>query len=299
MMTGEKNRFKTHEKLWNLDDKQLTSPKHDAMVLWLMDEDNLRSICKDLFSSYPDWKFIKKNEESIDKIDIESEVPLLSSPTFIGGYADLIIHRKYYNIVEEHPCPIPKEYIDEMRLIESIEDMQRLINDYLGHNKRTFKKFNEDVNYGVREGYIDKYGYFRGSAFDIELERECYVYTNYTSSHRGALNNYKLFDFVCNVAELPPHIDAYNVDKWVRGDRYAHIKREFISLMIEVKPYVDSFGAVLRQIKSYQRFKGGMDYYCLFTADTRFDKQFESQGIKVLHPPIPLEEIMKEMGFQL
>ena len=39
-MTGQKNRFKTTEKLWNLDDKQLKTPKHDAMVLWLMDKDN-------------------------------------------------------------------------------------------------------------------------------------------------------------------------------------------------------------------------------------------------------------------
>ena len=39
-MTGQKNRFKTTEKLWDLDDKQLKTPKHDAMVLWLMDKDN-------------------------------------------------------------------------------------------------------------------------------------------------------------------------------------------------------------------------------------------------------------------
>ena len=37
-MTGEKNRFKTTEQLWKLDDKQLKTPKHDAMVLWLMDK---------------------------------------------------------------------------------------------------------------------------------------------------------------------------------------------------------------------------------------------------------------------
>ena len=39
-MTGQKNRFKTTEKLWDLDDKQLKTPKHDAIVLWLMDKDN-------------------------------------------------------------------------------------------------------------------------------------------------------------------------------------------------------------------------------------------------------------------
>ena len=46
-MTGEKNRFKTTEKLWDLDEKQLKSPVHDAMVLWLMDEDNLKALLFD------------------------------------------------------------------------------------------------------------------------------------------------------------------------------------------------------------------------------------------------------------
>lgn len=32
-MTGEKNRGVSLEKLWNLDDKQLTTPKHDELVL--------------------------------------------------------------------------------------------------------------------------------------------------------------------------------------------------------------------------------------------------------------------------
>ena len=35
IMTGEKNRFKTTEKLWDLDDRQLKTPVHDAMILWL------------------------------------------------------------------------------------------------------------------------------------------------------------------------------------------------------------------------------------------------------------------------
>ena len=40
-MTGEKNRYTTTEKLWNLDDKTLSTPAHDEMVLWLLNKDNL------------------------------------------------------------------------------------------------------------------------------------------------------------------------------------------------------------------------------------------------------------------
>lgn len=43
-MTGEKNRYTTTEKLWNLDDKTLSTPAHDEMVLWLLNKDNICSI---------------------------------------------------------------------------------------------------------------------------------------------------------------------------------------------------------------------------------------------------------------
>ena len=145
-MTGEKNRFKSSEKLWNLDDKMLKTPTHDAMVLYLLDKKNLEPILEDAFGS----KRI---------IGIESERPVSGYNGFINGYLDFLI------------------------------------------------------NYG---------------------------------------GNY---------------------------------------LIIEVKPFVDSFGAVLRQIKSYERFvqQDGTIYTkhaipCLFTFDSRFDSQFKSQGVKVLHP---------------
>jgi hypothetical protein len=35
-MTGQKDRYSTQEKLWKLDDEQLTTPKHDEMVLKIL-----------------------------------------------------------------------------------------------------------------------------------------------------------------------------------------------------------------------------------------------------------------------
>lgn len=40
LVTGEKNRGTTQEKLWNNQDKQLTTPKHDEMILWLLNKKN-------------------------------------------------------------------------------------------------------------------------------------------------------------------------------------------------------------------------------------------------------------------
>ena len=83
--------------------------------------------------------------------------------------------------------------------------------------------------------------------------------------------------------------------------------------LIEVKPYIDSFGAVLRQIKSYKQFYHGnyrihdennkkLFYsniqYCIFTFDDRFDKQFESQGITVLHPWVDEKYMLQLYGLE-
>ena len=170
-MTGQKNRFKTTEKLWDLDDKQLKTPKHDAMVLWLMDKDN--------YSQYLSFDNVVKSYErkySLEDISVLSEVPIMSSPTFIAGYADLKITGKYLSEIG--------------------------------------------------------------------------------------------------------------------GYRY------LINHVIEVKPTIESFGAVLRQVNSYKRFMNGVNHYYIFTLDSRFDSQFESQWIKVLHPPedVTIEDMVKMYG---
>ena len=194
-MTGQKNRFSTTEKLWNLDDKQLKTPKHDAMVLWLMDKENGKRILN--FKN----KYVKELSLTTDyytfkDIQVKSEVPIYCNKNFIGGYADLI----YYGI------------------------------------------------YDLREVYRDD-----------KTEENSVVQR-------------------CNK-------------------------------LIEVKPYIDSFGAVLRQINSYREMIDKaraydsssylnayhIDEYCIFTIDDRFDAQFESQDIKILHPPtdITIDDMME------
>ena len=171
-MTGQKNRFKTTEKLWDLDDKQLKTPKHDAMVLWLMDKDNYS-----LYLNFKNVIMVGSDKYSLAETSVLSEVPIMSSPTFIAGYADLKITGKY-------------------------------------------------------------------------------------------------------VSEIG-------------GYRY------FINHVIEVKPKIESFGAVLRQVNSYKKFMNNANnQYYIFTLDSRFDSQFESQGIKVLHPPedITIEDMVKMYG---
>lgn len=48
-MTGEKDRFTTTEKLWKLDDTQLTTPAHDEMVIWALNSKNISKLFHNKF----------------------------------------------------------------------------------------------------------------------------------------------------------------------------------------------------------------------------------------------------------
>lgn len=43
-MTGQKDRYTTSEKMWRLSDETLTTPKHDEMVIWLLNPNNIISL---------------------------------------------------------------------------------------------------------------------------------------------------------------------------------------------------------------------------------------------------------------
>jgi hypothetical protein len=65
-------------------------------------------------------------------------------------------------------------------------------------------------------------------------------------------------------------------------------EKNIYPIYIEVKPYIDSFGDTLRQLKTYMNFfnldKMQEGPVCLYTPDDKFDKEFASQGIQVIHP---------------
>lgn len=294
-MTGEKNRFKTTEKLWDLDDKQLKSPEHDAMVLWLMDETNSKDLIHNALINHSDttWIMLDKKYEIEkpleDNFNITSESPIMSSKTFIAGYADLIFKVLYRDVLTKHSNSISEEYIKRAKDVTSIDEMISLINEYCNSNKEDMRLFSKDYN--------------------------CVTFSkqyNRNTMSVDEFNSLKVMDFVGNVLEIKSNfniceIDSeeidYEISDWVNGEKdlcLIHGIGGFnlnynCSCLVEVKPYIDSFGAVLRQIKSYKKFSN-YDEYCLFTFDHRFDKQFESQNIKVLHPPEDVTiEKMREM----
>ena len=147
-MTGEKNRFTTTERLWDLDDKQLKSPMHDAMVLWLMDETNLKALlekqCKNAKSIICSDKEYNINEVYDISLDIESEKPIMSSKTFIAGYADLIVDFKYKKCISHEKCPIDKKWYNKLQKVAYWEDMELLLKEYFNDENFKAKEFPRD-----------------------------------------------------------------------------------------------------------------------------------------------------------
>jgi hypothetical protein len=121
-MTGEKNRYTTTEKLWKIDDKHLSTPKHDELVLQLLNSINAskcvellglkHEMCPQIYSGYNDGYAHKYTKEEIEllkdktildiqendrrKVQINSEVPIKTNNGFLVGYVDIQIQIPIY-----------------------------------------------------------------------------------------------------------------------------------------------------------------------------------------------------------
>ena len=118
---SKKNRFKTTEQLMGFDDEQHSTPKHDAMQLWLLNENNL-------FNKLNFNKFLPqtdpKHGRSLKKYEIKAEFPIKSAPKFIGGYGDVVVSAVYHGLK-------PFLHIIEVKpTIRSFGEVLRQINSY-------------------------------------------------------------------------------------------------------------------------------------------------------------------------
>jgi len=115
-MTGEKDRYKTHEQLWKLEDGELSTPKHDELVLQLLNQKNSKKIVENnewIISS----SCFKESEIANSEIDtivaaikdtntwynlpvVKTEVPVHSgNNNFIIGYIDIQVKfTNFYDI---------------------------------------------------------------------------------------------------------------------------------------------------------------------------------------------------------
>jgi hypothetical protein len=182
-MTGEKNRFKTHEQLWKLDDGELSTPQHDELVLHLMNpnnlnklnifkKDNLFNIIEtskgntyyeesnlDEFSVYN--KLYTTTKEIIESqlYDLIVEKPIKSG-NFIVGYADVFLNYYneifiseydyfvfYYQIIIEAKPKI-KSFGETLRQLRTYQEYCPRANIFLYSPDQIFKKAFESQGIG-------------------------------------------------------------------------------------------------------------------------------------------------------
>ncbi len=228
-MTGEKNRHKSLEKLWKLDDEQLKTPKHDEMVLNLLTNESL-------FRNIP---FIKRWYDAI-------ELAYLSDAEY------------------------DKEAL--ISLEKELEGISSFRSDDSWECEEAIREIKRRNNYSFSPS--------------IKITSESPVF----SGPNNFLIGY--WDVVVDMgkwitSKLPYHPSigralgymGPNVKKVFREDKVPS------EVYIEVKPEITSFGATLRQIRTYQSYcSADESNTILYTNDVQFKEAFEGQGIMVVNP---------------
>ncbi len=129
------------------------------------------------------------------------------------------------------------------------------------------------------EQYIQAKNYMESHFRDLKIMSEVPITT-----HNKFIVGY--WDIVIDLEQITYATMDFYFWRGEEKDRSYDFKNN--KIFIEVKPNIKSFGATLRQIKTYMEYlpyvnKNNSVY--LFTADIRFKNAFETQGIKVLAFP--------------
>jgi hypothetical protein len=234
-MTGEKNRYSTVEKLWKFDDETLKTPKHDELVLWLLNRDNFLSVFPTIGYS-------------------------LQPGAYINEYKELMyIHKKLGN----------EKFWTSLNGNKSGNDIPEECQEYWSAALLEYRKLSFDAG-----------AFFLPSA---TLE--------YTAKSEVPILTGR--EFIVGYWDLIVEVHAPRVKEFFSKSKrfsysilYRDDQKNYMKAYVEVKPKIDSFGATLRQLRTYQEYErsaAGNTY--LFTPDLRFKDAFESQGIKVISPP--------------
>jgi hypothetical protein len=130
-LTGEKNRYKTHEQLWKLDDHELSTPVHDELVLQLLNKKNALKLFK--LCIYGDFWYLHE-----DALDLIAEDPVCNDNKYIIGYVDVMII-----------CPGERKAIcvEVKPMIKSFGETLRQINTYKKYRSTNYVIYSPDTRF--------------------------------------------------------------------------------------------------------------------------------------------------------
>jgi hypothetical protein len=313
-MTGEKNRGTSLEKLWKLDDETLTTPEHDRLVMLFFDDDFKRKFVSFIERGSTDVEITGVSVKDLEYRRVSREGGGFQ-PAFIPNESNYSIidtthykhgrkHCPYTSAIIDIICPpiekkilckggfdpskpenaaLVKEHyaLEELRT-QNDRERQRLWEVYFACHYTNWKLKREDALIQKR---IDNIPVIKQELIDaikttdvldwytIDIQSEVPIVTGGNKFIVG------YWDIIITIT--PKH----RIKNHIEYKRAADSKR----LFIEVKPVIDSFGKVLRQLNTYREHQGlnkqcGSQYIMLFTEDTTFQSAFENQGIPVIHP---------------
>lgn len=256
-MAHDKLNLKTTEKLWKLDDESLTTPEHDEMVLWLLNPANMDKLfVNSMVYGGVRFEFGNHDYDHRTQMGYQDRIDILQKCGFYDIFQD-VYDRVYFN-----------EY-------DSCEDLiSEGLQLYLLKYPDFWKNLLKDIKLCSMETFIYK---------SIKSEKPILGYHKY-------IIGYADIEYVVG-ADVYTSGDCsrYFVNKDDSKAYYAFERR----YLIEVKPHIKSFGATLRQLRTYQEYMWHTgtnlsdrkqiieSKICLFTKDRIFKEAFESQGIKV------------------
>lgn len=288
-MTGQKNRYTTTEKLWDLDDKTLKTPAHDEMVLWLLNKDNIKSLFPEYYNLLI-WSKINKNSLFYNLIN--NDLWRLYNSNQQIGPAEIseIIKEVKFTKYEVGNCIFGYEF-DTFYKKYDINLNKYLKNEDKSKIKGTVNLTDEMMKNIIqieKENIVNKLhsvwndilterdnGLQHLNNTDIELLIKSEVPITATN---GFLVGYTDIEINFNINTFQQD----NIQMW-HDNQEQNISFP-VRIFIEVKPTIKSFGETLRQLNTYKHYLHTDEIY-LFTADLRFKEAFESQGIKVLTYP--------------
>ena len=234
-MTGEKNRYSTVEKLWKLDDTTLKTPKHDELVIWLLNSENVAKVIPKVHNFLDDTNFtVKLNTGFGFSTKLNKFLERLMTGEKELETQEVTILKAHFKTDNEEAV---QQWWEELILVYETE-----YQDFYKNHKK-YITLESEVPLMASNNFLVGY-------WDIVISP--FIGPLYTNNFAFEWNTF---------SDIP-------------------------KLYIEVKPTIDSFGATLRQLRTYQEYeRGARGNTYLFTPDLRFKDAFESQGIKVISPP--------------
>lgn len=260
-MTGEKNRLKTHEQLWKLEDGELSTPKHDELVLQLMNPKNAIKLLCEL--GYDKWNW---------------------------EYKTRYLYPHSYESSDHY---YPRNYNFEPKIREEFDAF--LSNAHKSLSELGTNKFDEFYQSDALIPHIDI-----DCEFPVKSEYNNFIVGYLDLRYSISQCNCRFPILSPEVHEYIDlfHVDTRKPDPIIRDTDKIKVRPKGVvevkntsfyedgddfNINIEVKPKIDSFGKTLRQINTYREYDP-LAKYIIYSPDTMFKAAFETHGVKLITP---------------